>query len=207
MVTMRREVCYPERMSTQRNRPTKLSGNKPKPTASVNRTSSQPLAAKASTPATGMKATPKAAYAPANRTAALATNGTAAHVVRAFTGGFPFAGLEYVIFLGVVETSERLAVPVGLILLGLACGVFFLRQQASLRPNATEGNLLGTLRQWLGDPLALAGSLALLGAGLLAFARWSATGARGFSVVAVIALVAAMLLMFVASYRRDAQPA
>ncbi|MBA3825826.1 MAG: hypothetical protein H0X24_18240, partial [Ktedonobacterales bacterium] len=64
-----------------------------------------------------------------------------------------------------------------------------------------------TARQWLGEPLALAGSLALLGAGLIAFTRWDATGGRGFSVAAVIALVAAMLLIFLASYRRDAPAA
>jgi hypothetical protein len=228
-------MCYPNRMSSQQNRPNKPSGNKAKPVQSVKRPVSQPLAAaKTSVPtsnapskpltttstksATGKsitttttaatnraKAVPKTTYAPASQKTD--ASGTAAKVVRAFTSGFPFAGLEYVIFLAVVEMVIRLAVPLGLILLGLACGIFYLKQQAKMREDASEGNLLTTVRQWLGDPQILAGSLALLGAGMISFTRWSATGAQIFSVLAVIALIAAILLIFVASYQRDAQPA
>ncbi len=191
-----------------------------KPGVPASKTPSQPItiragdkggttpAASASRPAlasaTGVA---KATYAPATSAAAGAASGTTARVVRAFTGGFPFAGLEYVLFIAVVSQSVRLALPVGLILLGLASGILFLQQQANQRPDAAESNLLSTVRQWLGEPLTVAGSLALLGAGLLSFARWNATRAQGFSVLAIIALVGAMLLLFVANYRRDAQVA
>ena len=193
-----------------------------KATTPASKSPSQPLSAVGKAPVTGSQSTAaktttsarsttgklvtKSAYAP-SAAVALPAPGVAARVVRAFTSAFPFAGLEYVIFLGVVETNVLFAVPVGLIALGLACGVFFLKQQALLRQETSESRLLGGVRQWLGDPLVVAGSLALLGASLIAFARWSATGAHGFSVVASIALIAAMLLLFVANYRRDAQPA
>ncbi|MBA3825173.1 MAG: hypothetical protein H0X24_14905, partial [Ktedonobacterales bacterium] len=110
--------------------------------ASANKTPAPPLATQSSrlsTPKTGASPASaataqraKGAYAPASRTATLKPPGTGARIVRAFTSGFPFAGLEYVIFLGLVENTMRLAVPAGLIFLGLASGLFFLQQQAKL---------------------------------------------------------------------------
>lgn|GEM_PF-5800274 len=124
----------------------------------------------------------------------------AERLVSAFTRAFPYALLEYCLFLLVVYAGTAVALAVGTLLIVLI-GV----------NAATHGKLIAlipaTILHEVDDLLGvrqdILNSLAVLGGGLLLWALWSLTTAHLFSWLSIAALVGALVTVLYAQYHQS----
>jgi hypothetical protein len=116
---------------------------------------------------------------------------------------FPYMGIAYIIFLSAIENSDQTAVVVGIIALAAGAILFAPRFTRALDSVEAYTNLHRTVDQWAGEPLNVAACLVSLGLALLAWARWHATGAGVFSLIAIMFLVIALAWLIRASYLRQ----
>lgn len=122
----------------------------------------------------------------------------------AVTRAFPYALIEYVLFLAVVENIPAAAQPIAILLL-----VVFLLSFIALRiPNPPPwlGNMAtwkAMLGEWFGELTSFVISLGLLSVGLMAWAAWHQTSSAIFSTISLLLLLAAMALVVVAHYRHE----
>lgn len=122
----------------------------------------------------------------------------------AITRAFPYALIEYVLFLAVVENIPAASQAIAIILLL----VFLLAFTVLRLPNPPQwlGNMATwktMLGEWLGDVTSFVVSLGLLSVGLMAWAAWHQTGNAVFSPISLILLLAAMALVVVAHFRHE----
>jgi hypothetical protein len=125
---------------------------------------------------------------------------TATRIVSAITRGLPYALLEYVAFLTVVETFPAAARAVGVVLVLVAVAAFLVVEGVF----KVAGDLATWKRMiaaWVGDPRAIYASFLLLAAALFAWAAWHERGWGAFSPLAVFCLLGALALVFYAQYR------
>ena len=128
------------------------------------------------------------------------TAGAGLRLLAAFTRAFPYAGIEYVIFLAVLENSPALAWVMGVLALIGGAGL------VALHVMRTATDQVPTWEQrvetWFGDVLAIALSVICFGLGLLSWAHFHSAGGQFFSGLAIVALVGAMLLVVYANFQR-----
>lgn len=132
---------------------------------------------------------------------ALPTKGQIARLLSAITRAFPYIGVEYVVFLALIEYNPMAAWVMGILAVVGGIGLAGLRaiRPASQPALAWEQMVVG----WFGQVYCTAASVAAFGLGLLAWSRWHATNSAFFSGVSVVALIAALLLLVAASYLRQ----
>jgi hypothetical protein len=171
-------------------------------TTAARATATHPAPVKPANPPTAVKNSAKAPVAAAITAPEVAAPAqpTAARVVGAITRGLPYALLEYVAFLTVVETFPALTRLIGVIFVLIAVVAFLIIEGVIKTPGdlATWKRMIAA---WVGEPRAIYASFLLLAAALFSWAAWRERGWGAFSPLAVIFLLGALASVLYAQYR------
>lgn len=115
--------------------------------------------------------------------------------VSAITRSIPYAFGEYVIFLGLVEWNATAALLMGIVFLALGGALVALKLRylpSGLGDAATWEHML---EAWFGNVREMTMSFLLLGAALILWSTWNASGTVFFSWLSILGLLGAMIFV------------
>jgi hypothetical protein len=122
-----------------------------------------------------------------------------ARMLNAFTRAVPYALIEYILFLFLVQTAPIAAGVIGIALFLLALGTTIGVQHGSM-VYLTEDQWK-SIEQLLGYRLDILSSFMQVGAALMCWFYWNLTGTMLFSWLSLVILLSALCFMLLAQYR------